>query len=40
MDYRLFNYERDYSEKGNQTGTEANIENTPIVRRIGAPICA
>jgi hypothetical protein len=36
----MFNYERHYSEKGNQTGTEANIDNTPAVRRIGASICA
>ena len=36
----MFNYERHYSEKGNQMGTEANVENTPAVRRIGASICA
>jgi hypothetical protein len=37
----MFNYERDYSEEGDQTDTEATIENTPVVRRIGAPLfCA
>jgi len=35
----MFNYERNYSEEANQTRTEANIENTPVVRRISAPIC-
>jgi hypothetical protein len=40
-DYRVFNYERDYSEKSDPTDTETNIDNTPVVRRIRAPLlCA